>query len=480
MATTLSVFALLSTVAYLTHSRAEDKLGRAFADQLIVLTELPGHRNQLRRVDAFADNFLMTRDPVWLERRSRAASEFADTHVRIAALIHDADERADWNRIGAEFASYMIEQDAVLKKTAAGGVTRQEAIRLALDNEVVDRHIERMSHFGRASFEHLDAQRQATRAAALSTFVFVLCFGLIASLAVAAVVSRIVLSPVASLQSQASAWKLGDPWTVDLPDAPPEVRELLKGMRTMAAQLNAQFEKERALGRLKSQLVSGVSHEFNNALAVIHTAHALLQENEPETAAAHPWHEMLAANIKALSTMATNLLNLGRLESGKFTLEVQKVDAVSLLRGAVSRLEILASRKKLKTAVELPSGELPCAGDPDALSLVIANLFTNAVKYTHEGGTITVGARKAGEDVEFYVKDTGIGIAAAEKEKIFSGYYRTEDGKKEAKGFGVGLALSRMILEAHGTDLEVDSSVGKGSTFRFRLPARADQRALLG
>ncbi|UPT74715.1 MAG: HAMP domain-containing histidine kinase [Elusimicrobiota bacterium] len=471
LATTLGVFAGLSTVSYLTHSRAEDRLGSLFADQLVVLTELPAHRNQLRRVDAFADNYLTTKDPVWLERRAAAAAEFAETHARIAILIHDPSERTEWDAIGAEFTAYAAEQADFLRKASRGGITRQEAIRLALDNETVDRHIERMSHFGRLSFEHLDAQRQATRAAAISTFLFVLAIGLIGSLAVAALVSRIVLSPVARLQAQTAAWKLGEPWTLDMPDGPPEVRKLLAGMRAMADALNAQFERERQAGRLKSQLVSGVSHEFNNALAVIHTAHALLKENEPETAEAAPWHEMLAANIKALSTMATNLLNLGRLESGKFTLDIQRVDACALLKGAVSRLEILATRKKLKTLLDLPPDcELPCAGDPDALSLVVANLFTNAVKYTHEGGTVTMGARAHGGEVEIFVADTGIGIAPEEREKIFTGFYRAEEGKKEAKGFGVGLALSRMILEAHGADLELTSEPGKGSRFFFQLP----------
>ncbi len=470
LGTTLAVFASLSTVSYLTHSRAEDRLGSGFADQLLVLTELPPHRNQLRRIDAFADNYLTSRDTAWLGRRAAVVREFVASHRRIETLIHDPEEKAEWADIGKDFDAYEADQEALFARSKRGDLTKIEALRQALDNAAVDRHIERMSHFGHISFEHLDAQRRATRHAALVTFAAVLGFGLVGSIAIAALVSHIVLAPVASLRAQASLWKLGEPWTLRMDDGPPEIRELLDGMRAMADQLNAQFERERQTGRLKSQLVSGVSHEFNNALAVIHTAHALLKESSPGTAAAAPWHEMLAANIKALSTMATNLLNLGRLESGKFTLDIERVDAVILLRGAVSRLEILAQRKKLTVKLELPSTPLPCAGDPDALQLVVANLFTNAVKYTHEGGAITLGAKAVDGAVEIFVADTGIGIADDEQQKIFSGYYRSEAGKKEAKGFGVGLALSRMILEAHHTDLQVVSAPGKGSRFFFRLP----------
>lgn len=471
LATTLSVFALVSTVAYLTHSRAEDRLGSGFADQLTVLTELPAHRNLMRRVDALADNYLTTREPVWLDRRDGAVREFQTSHRRIGALIHDEEDRREWEAIGDEFSSYDQEQRALFKRVQSGKLGRVEAIRQALDNETVDRHIERMSYFGRLSLARLDAQRQAARRAALSTFAAVLGFGLVGSLAVAAGMARILVAPVLRLRAQAAAWKLGEPWTLDIPDGAPEITELLEAMRSMADQLNAQFNRERTAGRLKSQLVSGVSHEFNNALAVIHTAHALLKENEPTTAASAPWHEMLAANIRALSTMATNLLNLGRLEAGKFTLEIQRLDASVLLKGALTRLEILATRKKIAVRLDLPGAPLPCAGDPDALSLVVANLFTNAVKYTKEGGSVVLGARPLSSGrVELFVADTGIGVAPEDREKIFAGYYRAEEGKREAKGFGVGLALSRMILEAHGAELELETELGKGSRFYFVLP----------
>lgn len=473
LATTLSVFAVVSTVAYLTHSRAEDRLGSGFAAQLMVLTELPAHRNELRRVDAYADNYLTTRDQSWLERRAAAAREFLASHFRIASLIRDPEELVEWQDIALDFAAYDAEQNRTLERARRSEINRAEAIRRAIDNETIDGLVERMSHFGRLSFSRLDAQRRAAREAAMLTFAAVLGFGLFASVAVAAAVAAIIVGPVRRLRAQASTWKLGEPWTLEMKDGAAEILDLMGAMRSMADQLNAQFEKERQAGRLKSQLVSGVSHEFNNALAVIHTAHALLQENEPATAAAAPWHDMLAANIRALSTMATNLLNLGRLEAGKFSIDIQRVDAAALLRGALARLEILATRKKLSVKLEAPQAELPCAGDPDALSLVVANLFSNAVKYTHEGGTVTLGARSLpGGRVEVFVADTGIGVAPEDREKIFGGYYRTEEGKRQAKGFGVGLALSRMILEAHGTDLELQTQQGKGSRFSFSLPGR--------
>ena len=159
LATTLGVFAVVSTVAYLTHSRAEDRLGSGFADQIMVLSELPSHRSQLRRIDAFADNYLTTRDPVWLERRAELVRGFVATHARIGTLLHEPYERVEWEKMGREFAAYDAAQADLFRRVRTGGLARVEAIRQAIDNETVDDHIERMSHFGRLSMVRLDIPR---------------------------------------------------------------------------------------------------------------------------------------------------------------------------------------------------------------------------------------------------------------------------------------------------------------------------------
>lgn len=301
-------------------------------------------------------------------------------------------------------------------------------------------------------------------------FLVVLLAGLAASLLVSALIARMVVDPLERLRDAAARWKLGTPWTLRLPEAAREIRELKKTMMTLTDALNQQYEREHRTNVLKSQMISAVSHEFNNALAVIHTAHVLLQESQPHDAETGPWHEMLESNISALSAMATNLLNLGRLESGEFRVETRRVEVAPMLHGALERLKLLGRRKSLRVRFECAGGLPPVSGDADALSLVVANLLTNAFKYTPEGGEVALGAapRPDGE-VEVYVRDTGIGVRPEEREKIFSGYYRTEAGKRQAKGFGVGLALSRMILEAHRSRLELESEPGKGSRFHFRL-----------
>lgn len=470
LATALCAFTGLSTVAYLTSSREEDRLESGFAEELAFLADVPALRALAHRIDIDAADYLLTLKPEWLARRRAAVAEFRDGHARLGARLKNEVEAKEWREIGADFDAYAAAQDAAIERARLGTMRRSEAVETALSREAVDSLVERMARIGRIGFQRMDAQRRAARGAAFATFGFILTIGVLGALALSAAAARVLVRPVVSLRAHAAAWRLGEPWTLNADDAPREIRDLMVTMRIMTLKLNEQFERERENSRLKSQLVSGVSHEFNNALTVIHTAHVLLMEND-KSAADAPWHEMLEANIRALSAMATNLLNLGRLEAGKFDLETQRVELAPLLTHALERLAVIGKRKRLDVRLEL-APDLPAVmGDPDALPLVVTNLLTNAFKYTPEGGTVTLGAfRRPDGRAEVFVRDTGIGIPPEDCEKIFSGYYRTEQGKKTAKGFGVGLALSRMILESHGAALELDSAPGKGSRFFFALP----------
>jgi len=460
-------------LAYLTSSREQDRLETAFADQLSFLADLPAQRARLRQIDVDAGSFLLTRGEQWLQRRNSALADFREWHERLGTRLPAGPEAAEWNAVGAAFERYAREQDELLRRARSGTMTVNEATRLALAKEQVDELIERMVHFGRLGFERMDLQRRSARRAALATFGFILVLGILGGALLAAAISQVIVYPVQRLRDQALAWRLGNSWTFADGDVPREVHELMEAMRTMTHTLNDQFERERRTNELKSALVSGVSHEFNNALAVIHTAHVLLMENDVSPADA-PWHEMMEANITALSAMATNLLNLGRLESGKFDLDMRSVDLAPLLRGTFERLGVIGRRKKLEMKLELAPGLPAVAADAEALPLVIANLVTNAFKYTPEGGRVALAARALPDGrVEVSVSDTGIGVAPEDREKIFSGYYRTELGKKTAKGFGVGLAISRMILDAHGASLGLESEPDKGSRFFFSLPPSA-------
>jgi signal transduction histidine kinase len=249
----------------------------------------------------------------------------------------------------------------------------------------------------------------------------------------------------------------------------------------LMAQVKSEYKKAVEHSRFKTQLVSMVSHEFANALSVIQCALPLLEES-PEGKGApqkKKLYQTIDKNVRALSVTAHNLLSLGRLEDGKFTLNLRKTEVAPIIQECLRWLELLYKRKSIRVIQEISKEPVAVHADPETLSLVISNLLSNAIKYTPKQGKITVGY---GPDpshphhAQIFVQDTGIGIPRQEQEKIFTGYYRTEMGKKAAKGFGVGLAFAKTILEAHGSAIKVKSTPGRGSRFYFTLPLWSDEQ----
>lgn len=299
--------------------------------------------------------------------------------------------------------------------------------------------------------------------------------GLLACAALAAGLWHAIIAPIRRLAAYAGRWQPGQPWDCDVPSASPEISGLFLRMGDLVERLNREYFKEKEMNRLKSQLVSMVSHDLNNALSVIHAACYNLEEDEPKPLdpKRERTYRILKGQALSLSRTVANLLNLGRLQSGRLSLARKKMDIPVMLRDAVDLMQVLFENKGQGVAMNVPSTPIPAYADPEALTLVITNLLSNAIKYTPEGGSITVGCerdRARPERVRVYVKDSGIGVKPEERERIFGGYYRTDASKRFAQGFGIGLSLSRSIIEAHGGRIEVDSEPGKGSTFSFTLP----------
>jgi CheY-like chemotaxis protein len=172
--------------------------------------------------------------------------------------------------------------------------------------------------------------------------------------------------------------------------------------------------------------------------------------------------------------MIDGLLTFARLESGAIEIEGQPMDAGALAREAVAELE-LARTRGVRVELELPAELPPVFGDPKRLRQVLDNLIGNAVKFTQEGRRVVVRLRQLASQVEVEVEDEGIGIPAEHQQRIFERFYQVDASSTRAfGGIGLGLSIVRQILDAHGTGIEVDSAVGRGSTFRFRLPLAAD------
>jgi two-component system phosphate regulon sensor histidine kinase PhoR len=238
----------------------------------------------------------------------------------------------------------------------------------------------------------------------------------------------------------------------------------------------------RRLETVRRDFVSNVSHELRTPLASLKALTETLQGGAlDDPPAAHRFLERMEAEVDALTQMATELLELSRIESGQVPLELSAVQPCQLLNSAVDRMRAQAERANLSISVDCPSELPPVRADGPRLEQVLVNLLHNAIKFTHEGG-VNASAWREENSVRFAVKDTGIGISSDELARIFERFYKTDRSRSRGEalneperrissgGTGLGLSIARHIVEAHGGRIWAESEEGRGSTFFFSIP----------
>jgi signal transduction histidine kinase len=171
-----------------------------------------------------------------------------------------------------------------------------------------------------------------------------------------------------------------------------------------------------------------------------------------------------------LLAIIDEILTLARMEAGKERVEIQQVDVPQLMESVASMAEPLAAAKGLSFELRPPKTDLIVRTDPMKLRQVLLNLISNAVKYTEHGG-VTLSGRTVNGEVQFLVEDTGVGVAEDHLEKIFEPFWQVEQTTtRRAGGTGLGLAVTRQFVELIGGTIGVESTPGKGSTFRVSVP----------
>lgn len=467
----VQLYSLGVGASYWLQDRAHQRLEASMQEGLTVLSSLPRLRDNLRALDQAGDQYLLTGQENWLERReellARVRADLASLGEGLepgdGGLAAEADHR---------LTAYLAERSPWLSRRRSGRLRADEAAAAARRTRELEAAIEPLNRLKDVNVDELRARREDVDRAARLTLGLILLAGAAAAGFVAWLLSRTLIGPVAALRRRAHGWALGSPWEFEpLPHAGPEVSDLEASMAEMARRLNAQYEKEAELGRLKGRLVSMASHEFNNALSVLGGTEYLLRQTEtpPPSGKRAEYYDIIEANLRALSLATSNLLDLGRLESGRLSVQPRRADLARVLGDAARALRPLSERKRLDLGVEVAADAPPALGDPEALLLVAVNLLGNAIKYTPEGGRVRAGAEAAGDGVRVYVRDSGIGIKPEDRERVVQGH-RTEEGRRAAAGFGVGLTLVSTVLEAHGARLEISGEPGKGSEFSFVLP----------
>ncbi len=248
------------------------------------------------------------------------------------------------------------------------------------------------------------------------------------------------------------------------------------------ARLAEANEKLRELDKLKSQFLSVATHELRTPLSIILGYNSMLADmlkDRLDDQEQQTLRESVAA-CKRLIRLVNSMLDITQIESGKMKMHFEPSDLRRIVNSVATLFQPEARAKKVHIGVELPTRLPRVVLDPERIEQVLVNLVGNALKFTDSGGSITVSVRAGESGVRVAVTDTGIGIAAEDKSKIFDEFaqVRRQAKNRQREGSGLGLAIARRIVEAHQGTLEVDSEPGKGSTFYFTLSGDSTGRML--
>jgi signal transduction histidine kinase len=277
-----------------------------------------------------------------------------------------------------------------------------------------------------------------------------------------------VVGPLQALAAGARAVARGEYGHTVPVGGPVEVRELATTFNRMSQQVRAGQQAQR-------DFVANVSHELRTPLTSIQGfSQAILDGAAGEPQAVAHAAGIIHAEAQRLRRMADDLLELARLDAGQITLRREPVELAALLRACAERLEPRAREAGVALALELPAGLPGVIGDGDRLAQVFTNLLDNALQHTPAGGQVTLSAAAATGGVVVRVRDSGRGIPADDLARIFERFYQVDKSRRRAQGgAGLGLAIVRELVQAHGGTVSAESAEGLGTTFLVTLPARS-------
>lgn len=230
----------------------------------------------------------------------------------------------------------------------------------------------------------------------------------------------------------------------------------------------------RRLEGARRDFVANASHELKTPLTAIRGYSETLLEPDLPPELVHRFAETVKTNADRLQRIVDDLLDLSRIESGGWVVHPEEVRVAEVAREAWASQSVPFARKQIRLELAIDPAAAIAHCDPAALHQILCNLFSNALRYTPDGGVVTVRARPDGRDwVSIAVADNGAGIPTSHLPRIFERFYRVDPARARAEGgTGLGLAIVKHLVEAHGGQVEADSTLGQGTTIRFSLRNR--------
>jgi signal transduction histidine kinase len=284
--------------------------------------------------------------------------------------------------------------------------------------------------------------------------------------------SSTITERIGRLRSAAQRLAEGDLNTRVRVEGRDEVASLAETFNQMAAQLQAAADKQRALERMRRDLIAWVSHDLQTPLTSMRAILEALSDGvveDPETV--KRYLQTAQRDVRSLSALIDDLFQMAQLDAGGFPLHSAQASLGDLVSDTLESFTQLARQAGLTLEGNVDTDVDPVHMDTQAIGRVLNNLISNALRHTPPQGRVSVWARRTGRGVEVTVSDTGEGIREEDLLHIFDRFYRGEKSRNRATGgAGLGLAIARGIVQAHGGDITAESRAGRGTHFTFRIP----------
>jgi len=441
---------------------------------VLLLGRLREGLNDLRRQEL---GLLFTKDAASRDAMGKQVDRVANlsdslTHFQFPDYAHAIGEsvRQIADAAPAEYQAALtsdtVVADSLSLHVFVPALNRADSIVRIAEGKLRDRTYERV-------------QRQATGITAIVTgSIAALVLALVLAGIIAVWLTRSISQPIVDLKSGMHAVADGDlSYRLEIPsDRSDEFGELARSFQAMTRQLGE-------LDKLKAEFVSVASHELKTPINVMMGYLQLLDEGVygPLSPKQQEVHKTLALQAHTLARLVTQLLDVSRFEAGGGRLEPRAVQLDAILAELENAFQVLAVQRQIHFRVERQDG-LPdhVFWDLDRINEVLGNLLSNAFKFTPHGGSVELTLEPVDGGVLMEVHDTGAGISAEQLPHIFEKFYQADNQRSaRASGAGLGLAIAKQIVEAHGGTISCESTPGVGTTFSIILPVQVTRRTAI-
>ncbi len=283
-------------------------------------------------------------------------------------------------------------------------------------------------------------------------------------------ISRWITRPLENISAAAEQIAEGNYVTVPI-EGPSEVKQLASTINDMVVKVQDSLQSQQ-------DFVANVSHEFKTPLTSIQGfAQAIYDEAITTKKDRKNAANIILGETERLNHLVNDLLVLARFDAGTMNLDKTRVDINQLVGNTLERFKFQIASKKLKVDEQLP-GKISLVIDGEKISQVLNNLIDNAIKFSPAGSQIGAATRHVDGWVSIDISDSGPGISKEDQKRIFERFFQVDKSRKggPGRGVGLGLAIARQIVQAHGGDIKVTSRPGEGSTFMVKLPSKNAQR----